>query len=223
MSYSKLVERYVVGFATFFTLSLPEGLLRKVFSEKNNFRPTPPPSPRPPPAMEIMIGPPRVPIAEYLTATRIEYIPERFLLDISGPVEEVSEVVKRLPSFFGDLGYDLNKMVRYVEINFPPQPIDVKEAVKSIRSQIIFKGIEHLSKLVGIDVSIFSFSLSFPETPLTLNWLHIKVDPDVNSPNMRLYVSIIKRAEKLSEGVSFLIIIPQVLTAIKELLERRND
>jgi hypothetical protein len=223
MSYSKLVERYVVDFATFFTLSLPEGLLRKVFSEKNNFRPTPPPSPRPPPTMEIMIGPPRVPIAEYLTATRIEYIPERFLLDISGPIEEVSEVVKRLPSFFGDLGYDLNKMVRYVEINFPPQPIDVREAVKSIRSQIIFKGIEHLSKLVGIDVNIFSFSLSFPETPLTLNWLQIKVDPDVNSPNMRLYVSIIKRAEKLSEGVSFLIIIPQVLTAIKELLERCDD
>jgi hypothetical protein len=223
MSYSKLVERYIVSFAIFFMLSLPEGLVRKIFSEKNNFRPTPipptPPSLRPPPTMEITIGPPRVPIAEYLTATRIEYVPERFLLDISGPVEEVSEVVKGLPSFFDDLGYDLNKMVRYIEINFPPQPIDIKEAVKNIRSQIIFKGIEHLSKLIGVDVNVFSFSLSFPETPLTLNWLHIKVDPDVNSPGARLFVSIIKRAEKLSEGGSFLIIIPQVLTAIKELLE----
>jgi len=222
MSYTKLVEKYTVSFAIFFMLGLPEGLLRRVFSEKNNFRPTPP-LPRPPPAMEIMIGPPRIPIAEYLTASRIEYIPERFELGILGPVEEVIEVVRGLPSFFGDLGYELDKMVRYVEINFPPQPIDVKDAVKSIRSQIIFKGIERLSKLVGADVGAFSFSLSFPETPLTLNWLQIKVDPDVNSPDARLFVSIIKRAEKLSEGVSFLAIIPQVLTAIKELLERCHD
>jgi len=203
-------------------LSLPEGLLRRVFSEKNNFRPLPPPSPRPLPAMEITIGPLRVPIAEYLTA-RIEYIPDRFLLEILGPIEEVIEVVKGLPSFFGDLGYELDKMVRYVEINFPPQPIDVKDAVRSIRSQIIFKGIERLSKLVGSDVGAFSFSLSFPETPLTLNWLHIRVDPDANSPDARVFVSITKRAEKLSEGVNFLAIIPQVLTAIKELLEGCHD
>ncbi|MCR6692784.1 MAG: hypothetical protein MRT15_10355 [archaeon YNP-LCB-003-016] len=223
MSYSKLLEKYVVNIATFFLLNLPEGLLRRIFSEKNNFRPSPPPLPKPPPAMEIMIGPPRVPIAEYLTATRIEYIPDRFLLDISGPVEEVIEAVKRLPSFFSDLGYDLDKMVRYVEINFPPQPIDVKEAVRSLRSLVIFKGSEHLSKLVGTDVGVFSFSLSFPETPLTLNWLHLRVEPDVNSPNSRIFVNIIKRAEKLSEGAGFLTIIPRILTVIKELLEGCYD
>jgi hypothetical protein len=226
VSYSKLLERYSVSIGAFFLLNLPEGLLRRIFSEKNDFRPRPqPPSlfPGSPRAMEIMIGPPRVPIAEYLTATRIEYIPDKFLLDISGPLEEVVEVAKRLPSFFTDLGYDLDKMVRYVEINFPQQPIDVKEAARSLRSLVIFKGGEHLSKLVGTDFGVFSVSLSFPETPLTLDWLHLRVEPDVNSPDSRIFISIIKRAEKLCEGVNFLTMIPRLLTAIKELLEISHD
>lgn len=219
MSHSKLVERYVVSFATFFTLGIPDGLLRRVFSEKNNFRPAFPPH-RLPSAMEIMVGPPRIPIAEYSSATRIEYVPDKFMLDIVGPIEEVSEVVKGLPSFFNDLGYDLDGMMRYVEVNFPTQPIDIKEAVRSIRSKTIFKGSEHLSKLVGSDVGVFSFSLSSPETPLTLNWLHLRMEPDVNSPSARLYVSVIKRAEKMSEGIGFLTKILQIIANIKELLER---
>jgi|GEM_PF-1546296 hypothetical protein len=220
MSYSKLVERYVVSFATFFTLNIPDGILRRVFSEKNNFRLAPPPQPRLPPIMEITVGPPRLPIAEYSSATRIEYVQDKFMLDITGPIEEVIEVAKGLSSFFNDLGYDLDKMMRYVEINFPSQPIDVKDAMRGIRSITIFKGSEHLSKLVGSNVGVFSFSLSSPETPLTLNWLHLRVDPDVNSPNARLYISIIKRAEKMSEGIDFLTKIFQVIEAIKELLER---
>jgi hypothetical protein len=223
MSYSKLVERYTVRFAIFFTLFLPEGMLRKIFSEKNNFRPILPPLPTPPPVVEITVGPPRMSIAEYSTATRIEYVPERFLIEIAGPIEEVSEVVKRLPSFFDELDYDLNKMVRYIEINFTPQPIDIKDAVKNIRSKVIFKGIEHLSKLVGADVNVYSFSLSFPETPLTLNWFQISVEPDVNSPSARVYVRLIKRSERFDEGVNFLDIIPKVLTIIKELLEGSHD
>jgi len=142
------------------------------------------------------------------------------MLDIVGPIEEVIEVAKGLPAFFSDLGYDLHEMMRYVEVNSPSQPIDVKEAVRRIRSMAILKEGEHLSKLIGSDVGIFSFSLSSLETPLTLNWLHLRMDPDVNSPNARLYVSIIKRAEKISEGISFLTKILQILAAIKELLER---
>lgn len=217
---SKLIERYVVSFATFFTLSVPDVLLRRVFCEKNNFRPASPPPRLQPPAMEIMIGPPRIMIAEYSSSTRVEYVPDKFMLDIVGPIEEVIEVAKGLPSFFNDLGYDLDKMVRYVEINFPSQPVDVKEAVKGIRSKITFKDSEHISELVGSNVGIFSFSLSSPETPLTLNWLHLKVDPDVNSPDERLYVSIIKRAEKMSEGINFLAKILKIIAAIKGLLER---
>jgi len=218
MSYSKLVERYNVSFATFFTLILPESLLRKIFSEKNNFRPTSP-LPKPPSTMEIIIGPPRMLIAEYLTATKIEYVPERFLLEVSGPIEEVNEVVKRLPSLFDELDYDLNNMVRYVEINFASQPVDIKDAVKNIQSKIILKGIERLSKLIGVDVNVYSFSLSFPETPLTLNWFQIRVEPDANSPSTRVYVNITKRTDRFTEGVNFLTIIPQVLTTLKELLE----
>jgi hypothetical protein len=220
-SYSKLVERYVVSFATFFTLNVPDALLRKAFSEKNNFKPLPPPLPPPSarPLLEITIGPPRVPIAEYLSATRIEYVPDKFLLDVGGPMEEVAEVVKRLHPLFSDLGYDLNEMVRYVEINFPPQPVDVKEAVRRIRSLTTFKGGERLSELVGGDVGVFSFSLSSPETPLTLRWFHLTVDPDVNSPNARVLVRIVKRAERMSEGIDFLTKIPQILIAIKRLLE----
>jgi hypothetical protein len=111
-------------------------------------------------------------------------------------------------------------MMRYIEVNFPPQPIDIKEAVRGIRSVTIFKGSERLLKLVGSEVGVFSFSLSFPETPLTLNWLHLRVEPDVNSPDARLYVSIVKRAEKMSEGIDFLTKILQIMATIKELLER---
>jgi len=169
--------------------------------------------------MEIIIGPPRMLIAEYLTATKIEYVPERFLLEVSGPIEEVNEVVKRLPSLFDELDYDLNNMVRYVEINFASQPVDIKDAVKNIQSKIILKGIERLSKLIGVDVNVYSFSLSFPETPLTLNWFQIRVEPDANSPSTRVYVNITKRTDRFTEGVNFLTIIPQVLTTLKELLE----
>lgn len=217
MSYSKLVERYIVSFAVFFTLSIPDGLLRKVFSKKSNFRLVSPPQPRP--IMEIAVGPPRSPIAEYSSATRVDYAPDRFMLDITGPIEEVIEVANGLSSFFNELGYDLDKMVRYVEINFPAQPVDVKEAVKSIRSIIIFKESERLSKLVDSDFGVFSVSLSSPETPLTLNWLHLRMEPDVNSPNVRLYISIIKRAEKMSEGINFLSKILQIIATIKEILE----
>jgi hypothetical protein len=111
-------------------------------------------------------------------------------------------------------------MMRYVEINFPSQPIDIKEAVKGIRSTIIIKNGGQLSKLVGNDVGVFSFSLSSPETPLTLNWLHLRIDPDVNSPNVRLSLSIIKRADKFSEATGFLTKIPQILAAVKQLLEQ---
>jgi len=219
VSYSKLVGRYVVSFSTFFTLSIPDGILRRVFSEKNNFRPAPP-LPTIPPTMEITVGPPRMPIAEYSSATKIEYVPDKFMLDIRGPIEEVAETAKGLPSFFNDLGYDLDKMMRYIEVNFPSQPIDIKETVRSIRSTIAFKKSGYLSELIGSDVGVFSVSLSSTETPLTLNWFHLRMDPDVNSPNSRLHVNIIKRTEKMSEGINFLTKIQQILAATKELLER---
>jgi hypothetical protein len=226
LSLSRLVEKYIVSFAVFFILNVPDLLLRRVFSEKNGFRPLPPPlppqplpQPRPWPEVEIVVGPPRVPIAEYSTLTRIEYVPDRFLLDIRGPVEEVVNVVERLPSLFNDLDYDLDEMVRYVEINFPMQPIDVKEAVKRIRALAMVKRSECFSDLVGGEVGLFSFSLSFPETPLTLKWFHLRVEPDVNSPNSRVLVSIIKREEKVKEGFNFLAKIPQILSTIKKLLE----
>jgi hypothetical protein len=220
LSLSRLVEKYIVSFAVFFTLNVPDPLLRRVFSEKNGFRPLPPPPP--PRPLEIVIGPSRVPIAEYSTLTRIEYVPDRFLLDIRGPVEEVVNVVERLPSLFNYFDYDLDEMVRYVEINFPMQPVDVKEAVKRIRALAMVKIGKRFSELVGGEVGLFSFSLSFPETPLTLKWFELRIEPDVNAPNSRVLVSIIKREEKVKEGFDFLTKIPQILSTIKKLLEEQS-
>jgi hypothetical protein len=215
-SYSKLVDRYSVVFAVFFKLNVADVILRKVFSEKNEFKPiTPQPRITPTP----LTPSPQIPIAEYASMTRVEYNSERFMLLISGPLNEVTEVSMRLPKLFDELDYNLDEMVKYFEIVFPVQPIDVPDATRKIRKLASFRGSEKLSRIVGSDLGVFTVSLSYPETPLTFNWFEITVSPDINAPTKRIIISIIARADNSNKAIELLKNIPEILGVVREVLE----
>jgi hypothetical protein len=54
----------------------------------------------------------------------------------------------RLPKLFDELDYNLDEMVKYFEIVFPVQPIDVPDATRKIRKVASFRGTEKLSRVI---------------------------------------------------------------------------
>jgi len=151
----------------------------------------------------ISMGPPALPIAE-IENGKIEYVSERYLLRIATSLNKIHEVSKNVLSAFENSGYPFSEMVRYCEFSFPEQSLEMPNVVNKIREMISVPIGSDISAIFGIELKPYSFSLSYPETPLTDEWTHITFTPEPNNPKNSVMLKITKRTSTYSEMLGFL-------------------
>jgi len=169
------------------------------------------------PGVTVGVGPARRQIASY-KSVKVSWDNVKFLLSFEGSIEEVIEALRLIEKSFEEYGYPLEKVCHYYEITFPEQPIDVDNFVKKLRRSV------NLSLSLNDErLKPFSISLSNFEEPISgqnfYKWLHVSISPDVNTPNKRVVLSIIKRDVELKSVIEFLQNISKLINYIKSAWE----
>lgn len=198
-----------------FILNIPVSGLKDVFRDER-FIEMPVALPPTQAAPQIMIGPPRLPIAMF-KKTSVIYVPDRYRLEFVGPVNEILELKELIPALFEKHRYSFRDMTRYCELIIQFQPIEVPRVVGPIRSNITVKNIEKFNEVCGYEMKPFSLSLSNLDTPLSDEWFSIRLQPDVNRPHDEILVRIVKRTRKFDEMRTFLNKLESIFGMIKEM------
>lgn len=209
-----LVEEYMVNVSIFFWLSMPESTLKVILSNAGfTLVTTPPPSFSIAPGVQVTLGPPRRHIASY-KSVRISWDESKFMLNFEGKVKEVVEALKVVEQSFSKHGYSLEKVCHYYEVNFAPQPLDINNFIDNLRNKTNLE-----LKIDGEILRPFSISLSNVEKPISrehfYKWLHIIIRPDVNAPQKRVLVQIVKRDIDFKAMLKFVESIEEILKQIK--------
>jgi hypothetical protein len=198
-----------------FILEMPVVALMDVFKDSRFSRP--PMGQTQKIGQDLMIGPPEMPIAVY-KQTRISYIGERFRLQIVGPIADLIELVEIIPSLFEKDKFSIQNATRYVEFSMPFTPFEFGNAIGAIRSKVHVKGIESLNEICGCKMEPFKLSLANLDSPLSDEWFHITLQPDVNRTHDILLIEIIKRTRGLDDMKSFLNSLGRIIQGIKGML-----
>ncbi len=206
---------YKVSVAVFFWLNLPEPILMEVlkdagFSEVVSRLPSLPIAP----GVQVVLSPSRRLVASY-KSVKVNWDSAKFMLSFEGDVEDVVEALESVMSSFDRHGYPPEEVCHYYEVSFAPQPLDIGGFVSNLR------GKANIELKVGNEVlRPFSISFSNFEAPISrerfYKWFHITVTPDVNAPQRRVFVQIIKRDTDLKSTLNFLKNIGKILQYIRE-------
>jgi len=216
---SILVSEYNINVSIFFWLNIPELTLRRILRNAGFTETTaPPPSLPIAPGIQITLGPPRKHLALY-KSVRISWNDAKFMLNFEGKIEDVIEAMKTVEPSFAKHGYPFEKVCHYYEVTFTMQPVDIDNFVNNLRNKI------DLELKIG-DETLKPFSISFSnlEEPISrehfYRWLHIIINPDVNAPQRRVFIQIIKRDTDFQSILKFVENINEVLRLIKMFFSR---
>ena len=214
---SRLVKSYESTLAIFFRLNIPLGIHKRIAELEGISIPAEVPTAISlAPGISISVGKPAR-IAR-VGKTEMQYQEDRFALLLNGPIEELASVLERVKEIYGKYGYDFEKTVRYYELNFPPQPIDIDGGVTCIKRGISVSFANDLSNIFGCKLEPFTISLTYPDTPLTDEWLSIALEPEVNAPYSRLLIRIVKREVSFLKMHEFLKDLPEKLNKLFNIL-----
>jgi len=200
----------------FFMLHIALPGLKQVFQDER-FKEIPvrtPPSVQAPPG--ILIGPPEMPIAMF-KSIRVTYTADRYHLKFEGPLNEILEIKELIPELFEKQKYSLPDITRYCEFMTLAQPIGLRGAVDSIRSNVTVDKIDRLNTVCGDQMKIFRFMLSNLNTPLSDKWFTISLQPDINRPHDKMFVQIVKRTPNFGEMKLFLDKLENIFSVIQEM------
>lgn len=157
-------------------------------------------------------------LASYKSAIA-EYSSEKYMLNIRGLIADVREAFKALPEAFEKYEYPMGSLVRYYEVTFPAQPLDAEHAISTLRGKI---KLTKPLKLFNENLNIFSLSLSNVKSPIGPDnfnkWFHVRIEPDIQNTEKRIYIHIIKREKDFKKCLAFLDQIETILQNIKEFL-----
>lgn len=220
MMESSFNSEYNINMAAFFWLNMPESILVEILKEAGFTEIRKPPQTIDIfPGVKLRMGPPTVPLARFKSITA-EYNSEKFMLGLKGLISDVREILEPLAKAFEKFNYSLDSIIKYYEITFPPQPLNVEHGVSALRRNI---KLAKPLKLFNENLNIFTISFSNTTSPIgpeNFNrWFHIRLEPDVQNTEKRLYLHIIKREKEFKKCLKFLDQIETVLKNIKEFLE----
>ena len=209
---SSLISEYQVSISIFFWLNFAEPILRKIAKDAG-FNEIFVPEPTLGPGIELRISLQKQ-IAVY-KRVKISWNNIKYMLNIEGPLSEVVEAFKLIKESFTKHRYDLEKTCHYYEITFPPQPVDFDNYITVLRNKVKFD-----LKVDGEILKPFRISLSNTEEPINndqfYRWTHITIDPDVNAPQNRVFLGIIKRETDFNKALRFLESITSIINNLKE-------
>lgn len=212
---STLVNEYRVTVLVFFWLNIPEPTLRRILHDAGFAEVTaPPPRIYLAPGVEVALGPPMRLLASY-KSVRINWDDVKFLLVFEGVVKDVIEALRVAEPSFNKHGYPLSKICHYYEVNFAAQPLDIDNFVGKLREKL------SVELKIGNEVlRPFSISFSNVEEPISrehfYRWLHITINPDVNAPQKRVFVQVIKRDTDFHSTLEFVENIDKILELIRK-------
>jgi len=212
---STLVSEYRVAVSIFFWLSIPEPALRRILRNAGFTEVTaPPPSISLAPGVEIALGPPRKPLASY-KSVKISWDDVKFLLAFEGVVKDVAEALRAIEPSFNKHGYPLSRVCHYYEVNFMAQSLDIDNFVSKLREKVSVE-----LKMDNEVLRPFSISFSNAEEPTSrehfYKWLHITINPDVNAPQKRVFVQIIRRDTDFHSTLKFIENINGILELVRK-------
>lgn len=194
------IENLDGGVAIFFKLNLPIQIQQEILQE-NGYKLAPGVPRGIVPG--VMTGPSTIHIADdEETKTKIEYVSDRYLLRIIGPLKHLYKQNEKVASSFANERYLFSDIVRYCEFSFSSMPLNAPELIKKIRS-VDIKGLSFRS-LIGRDFRPYSLSVSDPSNPLTDEWTHIIFTPDANCADNKITVIVTKRTKNHSDMLKFL-------------------
>jgi hypothetical protein len=214
---SSLISEYKIVVSFFFWLNMPDFVLRKIVRDAN-FTETPQPKPlRIAPGIELAPGP-LMPLASY-KSVKVDWNSEKFMLLFEGTVNDVVEALNMIKESFNKHNYSLEKICHYYEITFPSQPLDIDGFVSSLRKKV------NLGLTIdGEELKLFSISLSNVEEPISreyfYKWFHISISPDVNAPQKRIAIQIIKRETSFEALLNFLKNIDNIIEELRSFLKK---
>lgn len=222
---STLLKERKVMVAMFFWLRFPEQTLKVILKDAGFTEAPSPPTAIPMgvpgippgiPTVEISIGPTRRTLALY-KSVKANWAPDKFMLELNGTIADILEIMEKIKDSFKKHKYPLDKVCHYYEITFPPQPVDIDGFVEKLRRKLNIE-----INLRGEKLKPFLISLSNFDMPVTrekfYKWLHIILNPDVNSPNQRIFIHIIKRETDIDNVVEFVKEIDMLIGKIKEFI-----
>ena len=212
---SSLVSKYIIDVAIFFWLRLPESVIRTILHDAGFSEIVAPMRGIPiAPGVEIPIGPARRPIASF-KSVKVSWDDVKFLLAFEGVVKDVAEALRAIEPSFNKHGYPLSRVCHYYEANFMAQPLDIDSFVSKLRKKV--------SAELKIDNEVlrpFSISFSNAEEPISrehfYKWLHITINPDVNAPQKRAFIQIIRRDTDFHSTLKFIENINGILELVRK-------
>ncbi|MHA2299305.1 MAG: hypothetical protein ACXAEU_25765 [Candidatus Hodarchaeales archaeon] len=186
--------------AIFFKLPFPLDKLQFIL-EKENFEiiKLKPPIQYP----SIVATPVKITIAKK-HHIHVRYNPERYLLDIVGPLENLIIVLEEIIIAFTNNGYDIEDMTRYLEFNTRIEENIETSVVSVFEKQINLGTLKKIRELLSEeDIRVFQINLSNSISPLHDNWLSLRINPDIHSSKI-IIIEITKRTETSNEMKSFI-------------------
>ena len=186
--------------ALFFRLAVDIEKIRRIL-KKNKFEMISSPP------LEVSVGMLATPAKEAIAKKDnaiIRYDAQRYLMDIVGFIEDFSDLLDILVAALGKSGYDMKKMVRYLEFNTRLEEKTQTNIYESINKDLNLESFSKIAELLNEQkLKAFEINLSNLDNPLNDKWLSFRVSPDINSSNI-LRIQITKRTETFAEMKSFL-------------------
>lgn len=180
------------------------------------------PRPRPPGLIEASPETVVAPSTETLAGKgswSADYVHDRFMMRVYSTLSDVATLAEEVREAFRTRNYEFAEVVRYYEFGILNQPIDVRDASSRLRSEFETSLVERIGSALGEDMGVYSVSLSNSGTPLTDQWTHIELAPEVNSPQSRLFIRVTKRAEDFESLMEFMELLAERLKRVIGIVE----
>lgn len=205
----------------FFRLNMNVNIFQEVLTPTKieaNLKPIPQQQKIPP---NIEIGPPRIPIGTFEN-TQIEYIPERFLLQIQGPYKNSNYILNTIEQGMQTINYDLNEITRFFEFQIRGYKVVDESFSKNLREMVSIKGLDQLKAKLQLDLDLqpWEFVIVYPDTPMSDQWLSITISSDIFVPKSNASIRIVKRTETKDEMTNFIDAFPDLIEELIKLYIR---
>lgn len=172
-------------------------------------------------APKIALGPPRISIGTF-ESSRIEYIPERFLLQIQGPFSNMDAVLDVIEQGMKTINYDLNEITRFFEFQIKQFKVIDNNFSKTLSKMIQIDGRDQLKEIMRLEEELqpWEVSIASPGTPMSDQWFNITISSDIFAPKSNAALRIIKRTETKDETSTFINLVPNLIEELKKLYIR---
>ncbi|MHA1450579.1 MAG: hypothetical protein ACTSP4_14310 [Candidatus Hodarchaeales archaeon] len=156
---------------------------------------------------DIQFGPTKRNLGNYFieeSEYNFTLIHDRFLLEISGCLDNMNQVISDLFSVFSQ-DYSLEKTCRFIEFAVNEHFIEKAGLLSKLQDKVHVTKPAEIESTFNTEFNPWGINLVSPLSPVDDDWFSINIRPEAMSSSGRLVLRIIKRYDKeLNRMVDFL-------------------